>query len=122
MERVGVPAFLCIDEEGGAVTRISGTGKFDVPSIEDMWVLGQTGNFDRAYEVGLDMGQYLSDLGFNVDFAPVADVLTNEENGVVNTDPLAGSQSLYPTWRQLCLQVWRKKEFTEHINIFQAME
>ena len=83
MERVGVPAFLCIDEEGGAVTRISGTGKFDVPSIEDMWVLGQTGNFDRASEVGLDMGQYLSDLGFNVDFAPVADVLTNEENGVV---------------------------------------
>lgn len=29
------------------------------------------------------MGGYLSDMGFNVVFAPVADVLTNPENTVV---------------------------------------
>ena len=83
MERINMPAFLCIDEEGGNVSRISGTEKFDVPFIEDMRIVGQGQKVERAYEIGLDMGKYLSDLGFNVDFAPVADVLTNNENEVV---------------------------------------
>ena len=29
------------------------------------------------------MGTYLKEMGFNVDFAPVADVLTNPENSIV---------------------------------------
>lgn len=83
MERIGIPLFLCVDEEGGTVTRVSGTGRFDVPVIEDMSIVGENKNCDRAYEIGSSMGQYLSALGFNVDFAPVADVLSNSENQVV---------------------------------------
>lgn len=83
MERIGLPAFLCVDEEGGTVARIGGSGRFDVPVIEDMSVIGQAKDFDRALEVGEDIGKYLSELGFNVDFAPVADVLSNSGNIVV---------------------------------------
>lgn len=85
MERLGVPPFLCVDEEGGSVTRIGGTGKFDVPVIEDMASIGQTQDIEKAREAGAVIGQYLAELGFNVDFAPVADVLTNSDNTVVKS-------------------------------------
>ena len=48
-----------------------------------MNLIGKSGDTDKAYEVGVTIGTYLSDLGFNVDFAPVADVLTNSENQIV---------------------------------------
>ncbi len=83
MERSNLPMFLSVDEEGGTVARIGGSGKFDVPEIEDMSVIGARGDVDEAYEVGRTIGAYLKDMGFNVDFAPVADVLTNAENQVV---------------------------------------
>ncbi len=82
-EQIGLPAFVSVDEEGGSVARISGTGKFGIDGIEDMAEVGASGDLSRAYEIGQTMGTYLSDLGFNVDFAPVADVLTNPDNQVV---------------------------------------
>ena len=45
--------------------------------------VGATMDFSTALAIGMEMGSYLSQLGFNVDFAPVADVLTNPENTVV---------------------------------------
>ncbi len=79
----GLPAFLCIDEEGGSVARIGSSGRFDVPVIEDMSVIGQKGDLKEAEKAGEIIGSYLYDLGFNLDFAPVADVLTNPQNQVV---------------------------------------
>ncbi|MCD7817534.1 MAG: glycoside hydrolase family 3 protein [Lachnospiraceae bacterium] len=84
MERLGVPVFLCLDEEGGTVTRISGKGVIDVPDIGTMESVGQ-GEPEDAYETGAVIGSYLSDLLFNVDFAPVADVATNPENTVIGS-------------------------------------
>lgn len=83
MERTGLPVFTCIDEEGGAVARIGGTGKFDVPEVERMADIGAAKDVQTAYEAGSKIGNYLYELGFNVDFAPVADVWSNPENEVV---------------------------------------
>ena len=83
MERIGLPAFTCVDEEGGAVARIGGSGNFDVSSIENMAEIGASQNAAEAYKVGETIGAYLSYLGFNLDFAPVADVWSNSENKVV---------------------------------------
>lgn len=82
-ERIGLPAFLCVDEEGGSVTRIAGKGSFDVPQLEDMASIGSSGNSKRAEQAGDMIGTYLAEYGFNVDFAPVADVLSNPDNTVV---------------------------------------
>lgn len=82
-DRIGVEAFLAVDEEGGQVARISGREEFGIASFPDMSEIGASGEPQRAYEVGDKIGTYLADLGFNVDFAPVADVLTNSENTVV---------------------------------------
>lgn len=82
-DRTGFEAFLAVDEEGGQVARISGREEFAVPSFPDMREIGASGEPKKAYEVGDRIGTYLSDLGFNMDFAPVADVLTNSGNTVV---------------------------------------
>lgn len=83
MERTGFPAFLSVDEEGGTVARVAGTGNFDIPKIGDMADIGAAGDVEAAKQVGGDIGSYLAELGFNLDFAPVADVLSNPENTVV---------------------------------------
>lgn len=83
MDRLGLPLFTCIDEEGGTVARINGNANFNVPPIGSMAEVGASGDVNQAYQTGLDLGSYLSELGFNVNFAPVADVLSNPSNEVV---------------------------------------
>lgn len=82
-ERIGLPMFLCVDEEGGTVARVAGSGRFDVSDVGDMADIGATGTTEDARQAGVTIGTYLSELGFNVDFAPVADVLTNPDNSIV---------------------------------------
>ena len=82
-DRTGLPAFLSVDEEGGTVARIAGSGRFDVTNVGNMADIGASGDVEQAKQAGDTIGTYLSDLGFNLDFAPDADVLTNPENTVV---------------------------------------
>ncbi|MEY8391609.1 glycoside hydrolase family 3 protein [Lachnospiraceae bacterium 45-W7] len=82
-ERTGLPLFTAVDEEGGQVVRIASCPGIDVPSFEDMAELGASMNPELAAEAGSAIGEYLNRMGFNLDFAPVADVLTNTNNTVV---------------------------------------
>lgn len=82
-DRIGLDLFTGVDEEGGEVARISGREEFGIAAFPSMSEIGAEGDPQKAYEVGSSIGTYLSDLGFNLDFAPVADVLTNPENTVV---------------------------------------
>ena len=78
------PLFLGVDEEGGSlVARVANSGTISVPTFPNMMEIGNTGNPEEAYEVGRTIGTYLKDLGFNLDFAPIADVLVNPENQVI---------------------------------------
>lgn len=83
LSRTGLLAFLCVDEEGGKVTSVGGTEALAIPRGEDMADIGARNHPEEAYQKGEFIGGYLSELGFNVDFAPVADVLSNPENTVV---------------------------------------
>lgn len=83
LSRTGLPAFLCVDEEGGKVTSVGGTEALAILRGEDMADIGARNRPEEAYQKGEFIGGYLSELGFNVDFAPVADVLSNPENTVV---------------------------------------
>lgn len=83
-EEAGYPApFLGVDEEGGQVARIGSQPAFGVERIEDMRSVGDSGDIQEAGRVGSVIGSYLSELGFTLDFAPEADVLTNPENQVI---------------------------------------
>lgn len=78
---VPVPLFFAVDEEGGPlVARIANSGAFDVPSFPAMAEIGVSGDVTAAFEVGDTIGGYLAEIGLNLNFAPVADVLTNPDS------------------------------------------
>lgn len=76
-EVTGLPAFLCIDEEGGTVSRIGGNPGFAVSNVGNMSDVGALGDAEYARNIAANIGSYLRDLGFNVDFAPDADIANN---------------------------------------------
>lgn len=77
------PLFIAVDEEGGRVARIANSDFFNVASYKSMAEVGKTDNPAKAEEVGRKIGFYLKKIGFNYDFAPVADVNTNPDNIVI---------------------------------------
>ncbi len=79
----GIGLFIGVDEEGGSVARLA--NNLGTAAFEDMSVYGAEGDISKAYEIGTTLAQEMKAIGFNVDFAPVADVLTNDENQVVQT-------------------------------------
>ena len=74
---------LCIDEEGGRVARIANNANFIVEKFESMGAIGATGDPQNAYYCGYTIGTYLRRYGFDIDFAPVADVNTNPDNIII---------------------------------------
>lgn len=76
----GVDLFLCVDEEGGRVARVANNKAFRVKAVGPM---AKVSSEEEAYNCGETIGAYLSELGFNVDFAPDADVLTQSGSAVI---------------------------------------
>lgn len=74
---------LAIDEEGGRVARIANNGNFDVPKYESMAAIAKSGDPDEAYKAAFTIGSYVKKYGFDIDYAPVADVNTNPENIII---------------------------------------
>ena len=85
---------LCIDEEGGRVSRIANNPNFNLKKYESMESIGNTGDPQNAYECGNTIGTYLKRYGFDIDFAPVADVNTNPENVVIGPRAFSGDPAV----------------------------
>lgn len=68
----GLGVFLAVDEEGGLVARCA--KKLGTTAFEPMETYGARNDYNEAYSIGQTLGTDLKSLGFNVDFAPVADV------------------------------------------------
>lgn len=93
-ETVGLPMFIGVDEEGGRVARVASNSNFGVTAYPNMAEIGSSGDTTKAYEVGTTIGSYLKEYGFNLNFAPDADVLTNPENQVIGTRSFGVDPSL----------------------------
>lgn len=74
------PLFIGTDEEGGSVSRIAESGLAD--NVGTMGDIGTSGDPSKAKEAGSAIAAYLSEYGFNLDFAPVADVIL-EGNSII---------------------------------------
>jgi beta-N-acetylhexosaminidase len=71
-----IPLFISTDYEGGPVNELREiTG--EQPSET---AIGATGDPEVAYHAGLNAAHALTDLGLNVNFMPIVDVLTNPDN------------------------------------------
>lgn len=93
-EVVDAPLFCCVDEEGGTVSRIGGNSGFDVENVGNMADVGATGDQEKAQSTAETIAGYLSQLGFNVDFAPDADVADNPESNVMALRSFGADPSL----------------------------
>lgn len=79
------PLFIAVDEEGGAVARLANHPAFDLPQYESAAAVGASGDPADACGMGQTIGAYLKEYGFNMDFAPDADVNTNPDNPIIGT-------------------------------------
>lgn len=75
-----IPLFVGVDEEGGSVSRLGSCDGISMENVGTMAALGATKDTEQAYAVGKQLAEGLQKYGFNMDFAPVADVLTNAWN------------------------------------------
>ncbi len=87
-----IPLFTAVDEEGGTVSRLSGIDGMGVTALPPMREVGDGGDSSKAYDISKKLGEEIKAIGFNVNFAPVADVLINEGNTEIGsrsfgTDP-----------------------------------
>lgn len=82
-EVTGLPVFAGVQEEGGAAVSIASSAAYDVKKVEAMSAIGAAQDANAAYEAGKVIGGYLSELGFNLNLAPVADILDNAENAAM---------------------------------------
>ncbi|MBR2047457.1 MAG: glycoside hydrolase family 3 protein [Oscillospiraceae bacterium] len=101
-----IPMFLSVDEEGGRVARLANHSRFNLPRYESARAVGDTGDPAKAHEMGSTIGSYLRRHGFNLDFAPVADVATNPRNQVIgarafSSDPEQAAQMVQAAARGL---------------------
>lgn len=80
------PLFVCVDQEGGRVSRLPR----EYPPFPTARELGKDGSSELVETSHAKMGQALADIGFNVDFAPVLDLDTNPVN------PIIGDRSFGP--------------------------
>ncbi len=78
-----IPLFIGVDEEGGRVSRLHASGKMQVADVPTAKEIGDTNDTNVSYEYAKTIGSELKELGFDVDFAPVADVNTNAYNIVI---------------------------------------
>ena len=86
-KRAGMPPlFIAVDQEGGRVQRLKTRYGFPgSPSAAELCPIADSGVVDTApaLAAGRSVGKTLRTFGFNLDFAPVADVNVNPENPVM---------------------------------------
>jgi beta-N-acetylhexosaminidase len=75
----GLPLFIAIDQEGGAVVRFTDGGTIFPGNM----AIGAAGREEYAYQSGKAMAEELVALGINMNFAPVLDVNINPDNPII---------------------------------------
>lgn len=75
VEMVGVrpyPTFIAIAEEGGANSPLANAGYYT--KTNDASAIAATNDATEAFKAGVEIGVAMNSIGFNLDFAPVADL------------------------------------------------
>ena len=84
-KHAGDDLIACVDQEGGRVARLV-DGFTAIPTMRELGIAISKGDSDSqelAFHVGQCLGRDLSQVGFDMNFAPVLDVDTNPANPVI---------------------------------------
>ena len=88
-----LPLFISIDEEGGRVSRLPD----DVEKFPSAFTIGLINDQQTAYGNGKEIGYTLKRLGINLDYAPVLDIYSNENNTVIGDRAFSKEESIVST-------------------------
>ena len=76
-----LPPFITLDQEGGAVERLTGDVGFkEIPNAAAIAAANSPAEAEAIYA---DMAASIAELGFTVNFGPVADVNVNPDNQII---------------------------------------
>lgn len=75
------PLFIAIDQEGGVVNRFK--PEYGFPETYSAKFLGQKNDIEFTKQQGTKVGEVLSDVGVNVNFAPVVDLNLNPDSPAI---------------------------------------
>jgi beta-N-acetylhexosaminidase len=82
-EKSNIPLFIAADVEGGNINRLRSSEALHATDLPSNREIGGISSIERAEKKAHVIGKEMSVLGFNMNFAPVADILSNPENRVI---------------------------------------
>lgn len=109
------PLFIAVDEEGGSVSRVANAGI--ATGVSSAKEIGATGDANNAYQAGVTVGTYLANLGFNLDFAPVADI-ANVDNSVMADRSYGSDATTVSTFMTSMMQGLEEQKITSCLKHF----
>lgn len=92
-----VPLLIGVDEEGGRVSRLKNLYDTPIPPAAQLAAEGAQAVLDAADTIG----KKLAGLGFTLNFAPSADLLTNPENQVIGDRAFSSDPTVAGTMVQV---------------------
>lgn len=110
--------FLAVREEGGKNATVAGAGIGS--KVDAAGKLGQTNDRDAAYQAGAVIGESLSGLGINLNFAPVADVLS-AENGFLKERSFGSDAALAGSMAAAMMEGLQSQKVTACVKYFPGM-
>ena len=94
IKEIGIPMIICIDQEGGMVTRIKNSATF----FPGAMTITASSELENSYLTGKYMGAELSALGINMNLAPVLDVNNNPFNPVIGVRSFSDDEALVSSY------------------------
>lgn len=113
-----IPMLIGVDEEGGNVSRLGSNPAMGITPYPPMQEIGMTMDLNAAYSVGFTLGTELKALGFNLDFAPVADVNTNPNNPVIGSRAFSAEAGIAADMVSSCIYGFRDAQMISCIKHF----
>lgn len=109
-----IDLFIGIDEEGGEVSRLSFAGLKDYDSPKNLYAQG---GFELLEQVEKDKATTLSELGVNVNFAPVVDVC-DDPNAYIFSRSFSGDPELVAEFAKRVVKIYQEANISATLKHF----
>lgn len=113
LARSRIPLFIAVDQEGGLISRIDSITRFP-----GNMALAATRDLSLAEKFGALQGEELAALGFNMNFAPVVDVNSNDNNPVIGVRSYGSNVELTKSMSQSYIRGLQKSGIIATIKHF----
>jgi beta-N-acetylhexosaminidase len=112
--RIPIPLFIAVDQEGGTVTRL----RKGFTLFPDNQALGMTENPSLAESNAFVMGRELLAVGVNMNLAPVVDVNSNPKNPVIGSRAFGDSAEVVIRFARKALEGYHRAGIITSIKHF----